>query len=47
MPTLAELNVAFWWAFNRRRFYFGFCVGWSLALILNTIFILVLHLWGR
>lgn len=39
---MSDLFVAFSWAYNRHRFFVGFCVGWSVALLVNTV--LILHL---
>jgi hypothetical protein len=37
---LIDLGAAVRWVFNRRRFAFGFTVGWCCALLFGTLYVL-------
>ena len=41
MTTQAQTYYAtFWWALKRYRFAAGFCIGWSAALVVNTLWVI-------
>ncbi len=39
-PFLVDLAAAFVWSFGRSRLLIGFCSGYIVALVLNTLFVM-------